>query len=98
MTKDQRKSMLFQRYRALGGIPWPVGEPRGAKPLQKAAKRVFNPLNDCEPELNMRRCPEFFRKGQKRTDPLWIKRNRGPSVLGRIAQKLNRKLPQVLDL
>jgi hypothetical protein len=98
MTREQRAEVLRSRFKACGGIPWPVCEPRVPKPVYRPRKGGSNCLNECEPELNIRRCPEFFRKGQKRAKPLWIKRNRGPSVLGRIAQKLNRKLPRVLDL
>lgn len=97
MDKTSRNAFLKDRFKAIGGVPWPVSEPRAPKAIQKLTQRASNCLNHCEPELNLRRCPEFFRKSQKRSDPIWIKRNRGPSVLGRIAQKLNRKLPRALD-
>ncbi len=97
MTRDDRAAVLRSRFKAVGGIPWPVVTPKAVQSVPKRTKRATNCLNQCEPELNLRRTPEFFRKSQKRSDPIWIKRNRGQSVIGRIAQKLNQKLPRMLD-
>lgn len=96
MTREARANLLRTRFKAKCGLVWVTDPDRKPKVKRRAYRPGgFNPLYWCEPTVNVRRCPAYFRTEPEAQKGPWVKRNSGPSVLGRIAKKLNRKLPIV---
>lgn len=95
MTKEERGSLLRERFKALGGIPWtpPKGQPKRRVEQRPACppKRVYNPWS-----IALTVTPvAWVAKADAEKQPESLKRNRGESPLTRIAKQLPVKLRKV---
>jgi len=95
MTKAKRGQALRGRFKALGGIPYVGNRTRVLEPVPEAKKRQIYPFNAIEPQINLRRCPLFYREFVVMAPTVRPRRNVGESPLTRMSRKLCLKLPKV---